>query len=183
MVKLIKKPWLWIVAIVVSASVWALCFYWVSRTPIEKKFNVWVGAPFSLSDALKSKIKGTCYDHGMDECYITSYDPEDGAYAMAFAMQASSTDVFILHKDEALKEAEAGIFGVLPERYTGEFSLEYVYDVDGISVSDTIGVRFIGDYYVFLGKDSVKSEDLLYTVLDTIVGYGAAVSAESGGQS
>ena len=57
MIKLIKKPWLWIVAVVVSASVWALCFYWVSRPPIEKKFNVWVGAPFSLDDGLKSKIK------------------------------------------------------------------------------------------------------------------------------
>lgn len=172
-VKLLKKPWLWILAVAVSAAIWGLCYYWVSRTPIDKKFNVWVGTSFRLNDDLKGKIENTCYAAGMEECFITSYNPSDGAYAAAFAMQASSTDVFILHKDEALAEAEAGVFRELPGRYKSDKSLDYV--ADG-AVAQTVGVRFIGDYYVFIGKESVKPDSLLFSVFDVIIEYGLTVS-------
>ena len=180
MVKLIKKPWLWLLAVVVSAAIWTLVFYWASRTPIEKKFNVWVGAPFELNDGLKQQIEDACHDGGMKDIYITSYNPDDYSYAIAFSMQASSTDIFILHKDEAAFEAEAMVFKALPDRYKGESAIEYTYtDDDGKSVTETIGVKFAGDYYVFIGRQSVKDDSLLYSVLDLIAEYGANAMEES----
>ena len=181
MKKTLAKPWLWVTAIVVSAGIWTLVFYWASRPPIEKKFNLWVGAPFELNDELKSKIEDVCFSAGMKENYINSYDPSDHSYAIAFSMQAASTDVFILHKDEALAEAEAEVFRSLPDKYKGDNSLEYVYKTDGgEAVAKMIGVKFVGEYYVFIGSKSVKSNSLLYSVVDLLVEYGLA--AEDGTQ-
>ncbi len=172
MIRLLKKPWIWLTAIAVSASIVGLCFYWVSRTPLERKFNLWIGASFNLKPELSEKIEKICYDHGMDEVMITPYDPNDYNYAAAFGVQASSIDVFILHKDEAKAEAKANVFRALPNSYAGENALTYSYEKDGATVTEIIGVKFIGDYYIFIGSQSKKDGKLLFKVLDTVAEYG-----------
>lgn len=116
-VKKLKKGWIWVAVLVGSAAIWLFAFYWAAQTPSDKKLFIWVGAPsqISVSSEARREITELAEKHGMKEVEIHSYDPSDGYYAAAFAMQAMSTDIYILERDEALAEAEAGVFAVLDE--------------------------------------------------------------------
>lgn len=161
-------------SVALAAAIWGLCFYWVSRTPLSRTFNVWVGASSNINDELSAKIEKICLDNGMEKCSIVAYDPNDYNYAAAFGIQYSTFDIFILNKNEALAEAEANVFRELPNEYKDENSLEYEYKDGDVTVVKTIGVKFKEDYYVFIGQQSKKDIKLLLKVLDTVAEYGSA---------
>ncbi len=161
----LKKPWLWVAFVAIAVAVWVFAFYWLGVTPSDRKLTVFVGAPFELTESVKSDLKGVAEKHGMLECSVKSYNPADTYYAAAFAMQANSADVYILKKDEALAEAQTGVFRVLDADFAGENAL---LDADG----NRIGVPFVEDYFVFVCSKSEKSKQLLVEAVETLRGRG-----------
>lgn len=168
--KLLVKPWLWVAAVLISASVFALTFYWVSRTPLKKQFIVWLGLPFELTDTVKDEVSACAARYGMEECSINSYNPDDSMYAAAFAMQSSSVDIYVLTKTAAEEYSEVDIFRTLE-------GIDNPLTVDG----KAIGALF-GDYCVCIGADSKKDENLLYDALKIILAHGLK-DLDSGGKS
>ena len=168
MKRLLKKPWLWVTAIIISASVWVLGFYWASRTPTEYTLNVWVGAPVNLDDKLQSRITEVGKSYGMKEISIAAYDPDDSQYAAAFALQTSTNDIFILRRDEALTIAQADVFMTLDDVYAD--------DPAAVKYNDkVVGVTFKEEYCVLVCAYSKKDKNMLYDVVKAVVNYGNSV--------
>lgn len=166
--KKLGKAWLWLAVILVSAGIWILAFYWVSQTPSELSFEIWVGADSYIIDGdLRQSLEDICAEHGMKEISVRTYNPDDSLYAQSFALEARSVDLFVLNKTEAEAIAETGLFRELGDGYIGESCLVYG---DGI-----IGVRFMDDYYALINGMSKKSDDLLFAALDKIVEYGKEI--------
>lgn len=162
--RILKKPWLWIAIIVISAAVWLLGFYWASQTPLTYTFRIWIGEEGGFTTELTRQIEEECYSAGMKKCAVNAYNPEDYQYGAAFALQANNVDIYVLNRNEALVTAETGIFLPL-EGFTADYGvLEYGGKV--------IGVQFTEDYYVFINGASRKDKTLLYNVAKIIVQYG-----------
>lgn len=172
MKRLLRKPWLWVTAIIIAASVWALGFYWASRTPAEYTLNVWVGAPVNLDERLQSKITDVGKKYGMKEINIAAYDPADSQYGAAFALQTNTNDIFILRRDEAVTVAQAGIFMPLDDKYA-DHPAAVKYD------DNVIGVTFKEEYCVLVCVYSNKDKNMLYDIVKTVVEYGNSVGASS----
>lgn len=172
MKRLLKKPWLWAAAIIIAASVWTLGFYWASQTPADRTLYVWVGAPVNLDEKLQSKITDVGKAYGMKDISIAAYDPADSQYPAAFAFQTTTTDIFILRRDEAVTIAQAGVFMPLDEVY-GDSHAAVRYE------DSVIGVTFKEEYCVLVCAYSKKDKSMLYDVVKAVVEYGNSVGEKS----
>lgn len=161
-IRLLKKPALWIAIVVCSAAVWLLAFFWASQTPLKYTFRVWIGSEEGIDKALGEEIAAICEENGMRKCAINAYNPEDFYYPAAFALQNNNVDIYLLNKTEAESAAQTGIFIPLKEGYGN------VLEYDG----ETIGVCAGNDRYVLINRASNKSQELLYSVVDAIISHG-----------
>ena len=161
--KLLKKAWLWLIIIVVSASVWLIAFYWASQPSSADSFEVWVGAAEDIvGDELSAQLNQICSGYGIKKFTVRNYNPDDYFYPQAFALRARNVEIYILSRDEALPIAETGLFRVIEQDY-GQNTLEY----DG----KTVGVEYTDDYFVFINGTSKKDSELLFKVFNAIINY------------
>ena len=163
--RLLKKPIIWTLIIIASAGVWLLGFYWASQTPFTYTLRVWIGGEGVFNDELSNEIEQICLEGGMKKCALNAYSPNDFYYPAAFALQSNNVDIYVLEINEAETTAQAGIFRA-SDKFTGE-----TFEYEG----ETIGVKFIGDYYIFINGSSKKDEALLFAVVNAISAYGEKV--------
>lgn len=165
-VKQLKKPKLWLAFVLISLFVWVIAFYWIAQPSRSEKFEIWLGAEFDLKSELKEDVREAAKPHGIKKCTFATYNPDDTYYAQAFALRANSVDIYILTEDMAVTIAETGIFSPLSSDFGGGEFLT-------IGEEDC-GVRFTGDYYIFVNSKSKKDKSLLYDVI-TVLLNGAKV--------
>lgn len=160
-VKQLKKPKLWVIFIAIAVFVWVLAFYWIAQPTRAEKYEIWLGAEFDLKTELKEEVRQTTVPYGIKKCTVQRYDPSDTYYAQAFSLRANSVDIYILTKDMAVTIAETGIFKPLERNFDGAEYLE----IDG----ETRGVRFMGDYYIFINSESEKVNELHFAVISVLL--------------
>lgn len=152
---LFTRVWIWVVIVVVAFVAWGFAFYWISLPSSEKTLQVWIGSTEWLTNNVKNDIKELSDSYGMEECTMGTYNPTDSMYAQAFATRATSIDVFILKKDEALEIATAGLFR------------EITVDGDTLIFEEkTIGVNVGDDMYLLIGANSHKNDALIEAILE-----------------
>lgn len=153
----LKNVWLWVAIIAAAFSAWGLVFYSVAQSPSSKTVQIWVGSPQGLSSRQKSKVSACAEQNGMEKVEFGVYDPSDGFYAQAFAIKASSVDIFVLNRNEALEIAQTGLFAEL-EGFTGGL----VYQ------EKTIGVLYGNDLCVLVNAKSRKDNAVLKQILSVL---------------
>ncbi len=160
----IKKAWLWAVIIALSVGFWGVMFYWAAQPSAEEKFEIWVGAPANLKTEIIGEIKAVCADDNMKKCAVSNYNPADTYYGAAFGLRSTAVDIFILAKEQADQIAASGIFGELTGKYA-----DYA---DGYTYADVpLGVKFIGEYYIFVNSETNKDERLISAVMDILISH------------
>lgn len=166
-VKKLKSAKLWVLFSVVAAAVWGFAFYWISRPSRSQKLEVWLGAAFGLKPSVTAEIERAAAPYGIKECDVNDYDPADAYYAQAFSLRANSVDIYILDRQTAETLAQTGIFAPVTFAFDGAEYLR-LDDTDNI-----YGVRFVGDYYIFVNSASKKTDALLKDVIAVLVKAGA----------
>lgn len=160
-IKQLKKPKLWAAFVLIAVAVWVLAFYWIAQPTRSEKYEVWLGADFDLKTELKESVRAAAEERGIKKCSIVKYDPADSYYAQAFSLRANTVDLYLLTKDFAITIAETGIFGTMDKAFEGEEYLE----IDG----KNCGVRFKGDYYIFINSGSDKPAELHFAVINALL--------------
>lgn len=153
------KGWLWILIVVVSFGVWGLAFYWMSRPSAELTLEIWVGSDEWLTADDRLAIENIADNYGMEECSFGVYNPSDSMYAQAFGVKATTIDVFVLSREEALAVAEFGLFETLD-------GFDDTLDYDDASIGISVG----DDMYMLVNSDSYETQK---TLLDDILAYFA----------
>lgn len=152
---LFTRVWIWTVIIVVAFAIWGFAFYWISLPSSDKTLQVWVGSTEWLTDKVENDIIELSDSYGMEKCTIGTYNPTDSMYAQAFATRATSIDIFILNKDEALAIATANLFR------------EISVDGDTLNFEEKIiGVNVGDDMYLLIGANSHKNDTLIEAILE-----------------
>lgn len=152
---LFTRVWMWVVIIVVAFASWGFAFYWISLPASNKTLQVWIGSTEWLTEDVEKDIKNLSDSYGMEECTIGTYDPTNSMYAQAFATRATSIDVFILKKDEALAIATAKLFR------------EITVEGDTLILEEKIiGVNVGDDMYLLFSANSHKNDVLLEAILE-----------------
>lgn len=159
-----KKPSLWLIIVLTSVLIWVFGFYWASRPRKSNTLTVWIGASFTLNSDVRSELGDEMKKYGISSCDIRAYDPLDSYYSGAFALQSHAVDIYVLNKNEAIQEAQAGIFKELPSQLAVGNVVEY-QDVN-------IGVQFAEDYYVFICNNTKKSEAVIISAVEILLNYG-----------
>lgn len=155
---LLSKLWVWVLIVAVAFSVWGFAFYWISLPASNKTLQIWIGSDTWLTDSVQVDIESIAQQYAMEKCSFGEYNPSDGMYAQAFATRASTIDLFILKKDEALEVAEIGLFA----------TLEGVQDAlvyDGKSIGVSVGE----DMYLLVCSYSHKNDQLMSAIVDHFV--------------
>lgn len=159
-VKKLKNARLWLIFVLCSLFVWVIAFYWIAQPSRSEKLEIWLGADFNLKSGLSAEIRGVSAEYGIKKCTIESYDPADSYYAQAFAMRANSVDLYILEKKTAEEIAETKIFAPAPDAADAEYLF-----IEG----ERLGIKFVGDYYIFVNTKSDKQPELLNSVIAVLL--------------
>lgn len=148
------KLWLWLLIVAISFSAWGFVFYCISLPPSKKTVQIWIGSDSWLTDSVQKDVTLLCEQYGMEKCTFGQYNPTDGMYAQAFATRATSVDLFVLSKDEALEIATLDMFAPLENV---ENALTYNDKSIGVSVGD--------DMYLLVCSYSHKNDDLMQAIV------------------
>lgn len=151
---LFSKLWLWLLIVAIAFSVWGFTFYCISLPPSKKTVQIWIGSDSWLTDSVKNDVTLLCVQYGMEKCSFGQYNPADGMYTQAFATRASSTDLFVLSKEEALKIAYLDLFVPLEDIPN---ALTYEGKSIGVSVDD--------DMYLLVCSYSHKNDQLMLAIV------------------
>lgn len=162
----LKSFKLWAIFAAVAVAVWGLAFYWISRPTRSQKLEIWLGAEFDLKAAVKQEIAQAAKPYGIKKCDVNSYDPADTYYAQAFSLRANSVDIYILKLQTAETLMQTHVFSPI------EFELDGVelWKPDGSD--DVYGVKFVGEYYIFVNSASKKEGALLRDVVKVLTEAG-----------
>lgn len=162
----LKSFKLWAIFAAVAVAVWGLAFYWIGRPSRSEKLEVWLGAEFDLKASVKEAIGKAAAPYGIKKCDINSYDPADTYYAQAFSLRANSVDIYILEKQTAETLMQTGIFSPIEFEFDGAEFLKF-------DESDNVyGVKFVGEYYIFVNSASKKDGALLRAVIAVLIEAG-----------
>ncbi len=161
-----KRKWYMYVASVLIAVLCCYAIYYLFTKPKQsERFYVWIAAPAEIEEEFKDQIKSVAYNNGMREVIIDCYNPTDPNYFWAFGIKGNTTtNVYVLHKDEVPLHIEANIFMDLTETpyFNSETNL-YVEEVP-------YGIAFAGDYYIMINGVNGKLH-AVYPVVETMIDY------------
>lgn len=160
-IRQLRKPKLWITFVLIAVFIWGLAFYWIAQPSRSEKLEIWLSADFQLKKDISDKIEENVKPFGIKKCVIGSYNPNDAYFAQAFSLKAHSVDVYIMTKDMAETIKQTNLFKAL--NYQLDNAVYLVFD------DVNYGVRFVGDYYVFVNATTHKSDELLQTVIQTLI--------------
>lgn len=160
-VRQLRKPNLWIVFILLALLLWGVVFYWIAQPTRAEKLEIWLSADFQLKNEISDKIEENVKPFGIKKVVIGNYNPNDAYFAQAFSLKAHSVDVYIMTKDMAETIQQTKLFKALNYPLEGATYLT----IDNLNY----GVLFVGDYYIFVNATSKKSDELLQTVIQTLM--------------
>lgn len=160
-IRQLRKPKLWIAFVLIAVFIWTVLFYWIAQPTRAEKLEIWISADFQLKSELVTEIENAAKPFGIKKCVVGSYDPNDAYFAQAFSLKAHSVDVYLMTKDMAETIQQTKLFKALDYQLN---NADYLV-LDG----QTCGVHFVGDYYIFVNATTLKGNDLLQTVIQTLL--------------